>query len=243
MRYILRKNYGRNFLGQKYTKSWKIIDTKNGNVVETGNRDNLGYGNQRVRDLNNTQSDVSEREDKFQTTIDELRGNVEAKSQQERDILELKSTRQQGALQRQLKNAVLARGGDPSQMQSILPQIAHQSDKAVGDISRDIVKNELSALENIGKMELSTDMSLEEIALKEQELDILKAQTQATLDSQPSAFESFLPMLATGVGTYFGSPAGGAMAGNFLQSILGNFQQGLSNPSQPYTAYGQGDWG
>ena len=56
MRYKVKKRYGYNILGQKYTKSWKIIDTQTGTVVDSGNRDNLGRASRELKRLNSEHS-------------------------------------------------------------------------------------------------------------------------------------------------------------------------------------------
>lgn len=259
-RYVLKKDYGYNALGQRYTKSWKIVDLKNGSTLETGSRDNLGYGNQRVRDLNSlhkqevqsaneTQADREARESKFAKTLNELRGDIKEATAAEKAQARALSARQQGQLIRALRSVAVQQGGDVGSLEGIFQQIQEGGQRAVGDISRSLNVQELNALANLGKLELSTDLSLEDLALREERLTQEQSQfdqtmamnaalTQLSLDQQPEWWESLLPTLATGVGTFLGSPAGGMAAGNFLQSVLGNVQYGLSDPSQPYITYG-----
>ena len=67
MRYKIKKEYGRNTLGQRYNKRWKIIDTQTGTVVDSGNRDNLGRASRELKRLNsehNEQKVLSENQEK-----------------------------------------------------------------------------------------------------------------------------------------------------------------------------------
>jgi hypothetical protein len=52
MRYKIKKRYGKNLLGQKYTKKWYLIDTKTGITLDRGDRDNLGRANRELKRLN-----------------------------------------------------------------------------------------------------------------------------------------------------------------------------------------------
>ena len=71
MRYKIKKEYGRNTLGQRYTKRWKIIDTQTGTVVDSGNRDNLGRASRELKRLNsehNEQKVLSENQERLMNT-------------------------------------------------------------------------------------------------------------------------------------------------------------------------------
>ena len=225
-KYRMTKKYAHNALGQRYTKSWKIVDTQTGQTVESGNRSNLSYGHSRVNDLNNQWSREqeqkeeldqakSEREDKFSATLQELKGDIRGATESEKAHLKALSARQRGTLIRTLRGLTDGQGGDFGSLEGIVHQIQEGGERSFGDLSRLLNSEELTALTNLAKLELSTDMSLEELGFNELRLaeqasqfDIAteteRAALQAQIDAESEWWEGILSSIGSTVGTRVG---------------------------------------
>jgi len=244
-RYIVKKKYGYNALfGQRYTKSWRIIDTQTGKTVRSGNRDNLGSISGIIRDLEaqnkiedqqlEQKSDIDEKQAEYETLIKE--GGAELK-----ELAETKAARQGGFMAQQMKNALLASGQDPTMIQAISDRGSAATERGLQDVLRGVQAQTTQQLAGAKQFNLETDLGQQRLQdamtqfIQNQQLE--RDRIQASIDMQPEWWESALGSFAGGLGQMAGTYLTGGMGGG-LQGLMNNLRYGLSDPSQPYITYG-----
>ena len=211
-RYKVYKQYGRNALRQRYTKSWRIVDTQTGEVMRTGNRDNLGSISGILRDLNaqaKIESEQTERESEFDTKQSEFEDLIKEGGATLEELAKTKAARQGGFMAQQMQNALLASGQDPTMIQSIAGRGQAATQRGLQDVLKGIQGQTTQQLAGAKQFGIGTDLNLAGLQdamtqfMQSQQLE--RDKIQASLDMQPEWWESGVSGIGQGAGKLGGA--------------------------------------
>lgn len=205
-----------------------LIDEK-GNVYTDWTSAKAG-----ILQIETAEAEVEERESDVEGKLAEYEKTIKELTGQSTRMAEVRSARKGGSLEKELRDYLLSKGMDPGTFEGVFQQAQEGGARTLSDIISGVNISELKSLADVKRLGLETDLTLEQLLQREQEVaqsqlqfkesqETERAAILAQLGMQDEWWQSALSDVTAAGGTYYGMKVAATVANPAAGMTLGCF--------------------